>query len=125
MTTAERIQPEPGHGGHGAPAANTPGAAEHEHPAYTHKMRELLKVLWGNDQAAADALRLELSSNPTAVLKKWNVIDSDVPTRVVVHFDQDGVFHVPIPKKPKKEGMEDEALLTLASHLIRCCADGC
>lgn len=89
-------------------------------------MRALLKVLWGDDQKARDALRLRLATDPTKLFREKGIIEEDSETKIIIHFDQKDVFNVPIPLEPQKPGgKDDEPLLTLASHLIRCCADGC
>lgn len=119
--TQQTTNPAHAHQQHG-----TPVSTEHEHPQYTYNMRELLQELWTGPEETRKALRLRLATDPTTLFKERNIIRQLAEIKIVIVFDQPGVFHVPIPEEPTKpDGKDEDKLLTLASHLIRCCADGC
>lgn len=98
----------------------------HIHPAYVYDMQRLLQDLWSSNQATSDTLRIRLTTEPNVVFAEYNLRGVHSKTIAVVHFEEPDIFHLPIPVKPSKpEEMTPDALLLLASHLIRCCMDGC
>ncbi len=83
-------------------------------PVYVEDMRDLLVAVWKDEKAMA-----ELAIKPTAVFKRYGLLPQGSKTVIVPHFQEKGRFDVVIPPK---QDLNDEDLLMLAHHLIRCCA---
>lgn len=86
---------------------------------YKYRMGMLVKTVWADKEKMATFLKY-----PTEVLKCQQIVQDTSELHFVVDVEQDADFRIPLPMPPKG-AIEDAELVMLATHIIRCCADGC
>lgn len=86
---------------------------------YKFRMGMLVKTVSADKEKMATFLKY-----PTEVLKCQQIVQDTSELHFVVDVEQDADFRIPLPMPPKG-AIEDDELVMLATHIIRCCADGC